>query len=142
MARPRLLLLDEPMAGVNPALVDQIGEHIVTLKAGNGITVLMVEHNLGVVERICDHVIVMAEGRTLATGRMSRAAREHRGRPRLSGRRRSMPVLTAEGSPPGTAGSPIIRDVSLTAEAGDDHDHRRTRTAPASPPSPRRCAGC
>ena len=70
MARPRVLLLDEPMAGVNPVLVDQIGEHILKLKA-DGITVLMIEHNLGVVERICDHVIVMAEGRTLATGRMS-----------------------------------------------------------------------
>ena len=70
MAKPRVLLLDEPMAGVNPALVDQIGDHILKLKA-DGITVLMIEHNLGVVERICDHVIVMAEGRTLATGRMS-----------------------------------------------------------------------
>lgn len=70
MARPRVLLLDEPMAGVNPVLVDQIGEHILKLKT-DGITVLMIEHNLGVVERMCDHVIVMAEGRTLATGRMS-----------------------------------------------------------------------
>lgn len=70
MARPKILLLDEPMAGVNPALVDQIGHHILKLKT-DGITVLMIEHNLGVVERICDHVIVMAEGRTLATGRMS-----------------------------------------------------------------------
>ncbi|MGB9183967.1 MAG: ABC transporter ATP-binding protein [Solirubrobacteraceae bacterium] len=70
MAEPKVLLLDEPMAGVNPALVEQIGEHILKLKS-DGITVLMIEHNLGVVERICDHVIVMAEGRTLATGRMS-----------------------------------------------------------------------
>ncbi len=70
MARPKVLLLDEPMAGVNPALVDQIGEHILRLKS-SGITVLMIEHNLGVVERICDHVIVMSEGRTLAAGRMS-----------------------------------------------------------------------
>ena len=70
MARPKILLLDEPMAGVNPALVDQIGDHIRKLRS-DGITVLMIEHNLGVVERLCDHVIVMAEGRTLATGRMS-----------------------------------------------------------------------
>lgn len=70
MAGPKVLRLDEPMAGVNPALVEQIGEHILRLKS-DGITVLMIEHNLGVVERICDHVIVMAEGRTLATGRMS-----------------------------------------------------------------------
>ena len=70
MAAPRVLLLDEPMAGINPALIDRIGEHITAL-AAEGITVLMVEHNLGVVERICDHVIVMAEGATLATGLMS-----------------------------------------------------------------------
>jgi ABC-type branched-subunit amino acid transport system ATPase component len=70
MARPRVLLLDEPMAGINPALIEQIGDHILALRH-RGVTVLMVEHNLGVVERICDHVIVMAEGRTLATGLMS-----------------------------------------------------------------------
>jgi ABC-type branched-subunit amino acid transport system ATPase component len=70
MAAPRVLLLDEPMAGINPALIDRIGAHITSL-AADGITVLMVEHNLGVVERICDHVIVMAEGTTLATGLMS-----------------------------------------------------------------------
>lgn len=69
MAGPRVLLLDEPMAGVNPALIDRIGEHILRLRE-QGVTVLMVEHNLGVVERICDLVIVMAEGATLATGTM------------------------------------------------------------------------
>lgn len=69
MAGPRVLLLDEPMAGINPALIDKIGEHILALR-DQGVTVLMVEHNLGVVERICDLVIVMAEGATLATGTM------------------------------------------------------------------------
>lgn len=70
MAQPAVLLLDEPMAGVNPVLIDRIGEHILDLRR-NGVTVLMVEHNLSVVEKICDHVIVLAEGRTLATGQMS-----------------------------------------------------------------------
>lgn len=70
MTEPSILLLDEPMAGVNPVLIDRIGEHILDLQK-EGVTVLMVEHNLGVVERICDHVIVLAEGRTLATGLMS-----------------------------------------------------------------------
>ena len=70
MASPQILLLDEPMAGVNPALIEKIGGYIVDLKAG-GMTILMVEHNLNVVEKICDHVIVLAEGRTLATGRLS-----------------------------------------------------------------------
>lgn len=70
MASPRVLVLDEPMAGINPALIDKIGEHIMALRDA-GVTVLMVEHNLGVVDRICDHVIVLAEGATLATGLMS-----------------------------------------------------------------------
>ena len=70
MANPAILLLDEPMAGVNPALIDQIGEYIIDLK-NQGMTILMIEHNLNIVEKICDHVIVLAEGRTLATGRLS-----------------------------------------------------------------------
>jgi ABC-type branched-subunit amino acid transport system ATPase component len=70
MASPRILLLDEPMAGVNPALIELIGGYILDLKR-SGVTVLMVEHNLNVVEQICDYVIVLAEGRTLATGRLS-----------------------------------------------------------------------
>lgn len=70
MASPKILLLDEPMAGVNPALIERIGNYIINLKR-DGVTVLMVEHNLNVVEKICDHVIVLAEGRTLAEGRLS-----------------------------------------------------------------------
>jgi ABC-type branched-subunit amino acid transport system ATPase component len=70
MAEPKILLLDEPMAGVNPALIELIGGYILDLKQ-NGVTVLMIEHNLNVVEQICDYVIVLAEGRTLATGRLS-----------------------------------------------------------------------
>jgi ABC-type branched-subunit amino acid transport system ATPase component len=69
MSSPKILLLDEPMAGVNPALVDRICGYIFDLKR-QGVTVLMIEHNLNVVEQICDHVIVLAEGRTLATGRL------------------------------------------------------------------------
>lgn len=70
MASPSLFLLDEPMAGVNPALIERIGGYILDMKR-QGMTVLMIEHNLNVVEKICDNVIVLAEGRTLATGRLS-----------------------------------------------------------------------
>ena len=70
MANPVILLLDEPMAGVNPALIEKIGEYIIDLKE-QGMTILMVEHNLNIVEKICDYVIVLAEGKTLATGRLS-----------------------------------------------------------------------
>jgi ABC-type branched-subunit amino acid transport system ATPase component len=70
MAEPSLLILDEPMAGVNPALIQVLAQHIVSLGEG-GITFLMIEHNLNIVEQMCDYVVVMAEGRTLATGTMA-----------------------------------------------------------------------
>jgi len=68
--KPRLLLLDEPMAGVNPALISQLTDYIAALK-GEGLTVVMVEHEMGTVERLCDPVIVMAQGRVLAEGSMA-----------------------------------------------------------------------
>lgn len=70
MARPRLLLLDEPMAGVNPALMTIIEDHIREIHK-RGVSFLIVEHNLSVVDRLCDPVVVMAEGRTLAVGSMA-----------------------------------------------------------------------
>ena len=70
MAQPRILLLDEPMAGVNPTLRLTIEEHLKRLRDG-GLTMLMIEHELGSVERVCDSVIVMAQGKLLATGTMA-----------------------------------------------------------------------
>ena len=70
MARPRLVVLDEPQSGVNPVLAERMGEGIKQLVA-SGITVVMVEHNLEFVERLCDPVIVMALGRPIATGSMA-----------------------------------------------------------------------
>lgn len=70
MAEPKLLLLDEPMAGVNPTLIQRIVKHIRELR-GSGITFLIVEHNLDVVDQMCDHVVVMALGSTLASGLLS-----------------------------------------------------------------------
>jgi ABC-type branched-subunit amino acid transport system ATPase component len=69
MASPRVLLLDEPLAGVAPMLRDTITEHLMRLR-GAGMTMLMVEHELGAVDRCCDSVIVMAQGRVLAEGSM------------------------------------------------------------------------
>jgi ABC-type branched-subunit amino acid transport system ATPase component len=70
MARPRLVLLDEPQSGVNPVLGNRMGEGIKQMVAA-GITVVMVEHNLEFVERLCDSVIVMALGAPIATGSMA-----------------------------------------------------------------------
>ena len=67
MAEPRMILFDEPAAGVNPTLAEEIGDHLIAL-ARDGLTVLIVEHDMALIERICDRVIVMAQGRTLAEG--------------------------------------------------------------------------
>jgi len=70
MANPVLLLLDEPMAGVNPSLARRIEQHLAEL-AGEGLAMLMIEHELAVVERLCDPVIVMAQGRVISQGTMA-----------------------------------------------------------------------
>jgi len=69
MANAEMLLLDEPMAGVNPALADRLIEHLRELNR-QGLTCLIVEHELGIVERLSDTVVVMAQGRLLAEGSM------------------------------------------------------------------------
>jgi branched-chain amino acid transport system ATP-binding protein len=67
MAAPKLILLDEPAAGVNPALLELIVDRIATLN-GQGTTFLIIEHNMDVVMRLCDPVICMAQGRILVEG--------------------------------------------------------------------------
>jgi neutral amino acid transport system ATP-binding protein len=68
MAEPRILLLDEPMAGVSPTLRVELLEHILALRERDGITLLIVEHDLDFVMRASDRVIVMNDGRVIADG--------------------------------------------------------------------------
>jgi neutral amino acid transport system ATP-binding protein len=68
MAEPRVMLLDEPMAGVNPALGAQLLEHILELRERAGITFLLVEHDLDLVTRASDRVIVMSDGAVISEG--------------------------------------------------------------------------
>ena len=67
MTNPKLILLDEPAAGVNPALIDRICEHIVEWNQ-QGISFLVIEHNMDVIMNLCDRVWVLAEGTNLAEG--------------------------------------------------------------------------
>ena len=67
MTNPRLVMLDEPMAGVNPALKQNLLEHIRGLR-DDGMTVLFVEHDMDMVNDVSDWVIVMAEGCVIAEG--------------------------------------------------------------------------
>jgi ABC-type branched-subunit amino acid transport system ATPase component len=75
MAKPRLLLLDEPMAGVSPAIRGDLAEHLLEV-ARSGIAIVLVEHELQFVEHVCGHVLVLAQGKVIGEGQMS-ALREH-----------------------------------------------------------------
>ncbi len=135
MAEPKLMVLDEPFAGVNPALVELLEGHIRKLRDG-GITFVMVEHNLNVVERICDHVVVMAEGRTLATGRLSELRRNEEVITAYLGSamthhvqvgavevvakdvKRGEPILSATAVTAGYSKVPVVQQVDIEAEPG------------------------
>ncbi|MGL5871574.1 MAG: ABC transporter ATP-binding protein [Xenococcaceae cyanobacterium] len=67
MTEPKLILLDEPAAGVNPTLIEQICQHIVNWNR-QGISFLIIEHNMDVIMSLCDRVWVLAEGSNLADG--------------------------------------------------------------------------
>jgi ABC-type branched-subunit amino acid transport system ATPase component len=86
MAEPRMILLDEPMAGVNPTLASEIAEHLVALNQA-GITICLIEHDMALIRELCDPVIVMAEGRTLTTGSFTEVAADRRVQEAYLGRR-------------------------------------------------------
>ena len=78
MADPELLLLDEPGAGVNPTLMKELMRHIQWLATERGVTILLIEHDMDLVMSLCNPVIVMAEGWTLAVGTPDDIRRDRR----------------------------------------------------------------
>jgi len=78
MAQPRMILLDEPVAGVNPTLASEIAERIRQLRDEDDLTFLIVEHDMDIVARICDPVIVMSNGATLMQGSFDEIASDTR----------------------------------------------------------------
>jgi branched-chain amino acid transport system ATP-binding protein len=87
MARPRLILLDEPVAGVNPSLTREIATHLRAL-VDEGLTILLIEHHMDTIAQLCDHVVVLAEGRNLAEGSFAALAQDHVVQEAYMGRRR------------------------------------------------------
>jgi branched-chain amino acid transport system ATP-binding protein/neutral amino acid transport system ATP-binding protein len=73
MAHPQIILLDEPVTGVNPSLAREIAEHLRRL-VDEGLTVLLIEHHMDTIAALCDHVVVLAEGRNLAEGTFAELA--------------------------------------------------------------------
>ena len=67
MSGPKLILLDEPTAGINPTLIEQICGHIINWNK-QGISFLIIEHNMDVIMSLCNHIWVLAEGSNLADG--------------------------------------------------------------------------
>ena len=68
MPAPRLVLLDEPCAGVNPSLVDQLHDLLVQLNKTQGGSFVVIEHNMDFIMKLCPHVVCMVEGKMLAEG--------------------------------------------------------------------------
>jgi branched-chain amino acid transport system ATP-binding protein len=75
MSDPRMILLDEPGAGVNPALLDVIIDRIAAINR-SGVTFFIIEHNMDLVSRLCRHVFVMSAGELLFEGSPQAAARD------------------------------------------------------------------
>ncbi|GLR89497.1 ABC transporter ATP-binding protein [Bradyrhizobium iriomotense] len=67
MRDPQMLLLDEPMAGVNPSLIRDIGDRLISI-AEDGVTIVLIEHQMDLIARLCQHVIVLADGRRMIEG--------------------------------------------------------------------------
>ena len=123
MAEPRLVLLDEPTAGVNPTLQNEIGERLLELPR-RGITVLLIEHDMGFIARLCDPVIVMAEGQVLTQGTFDEVRADHRRAGGLSraasGMRRGMSLLEIAGLRGGyAAADEIVKGADLAVAAGE-----------------------
>jgi branched-chain amino acid transport system ATP-binding protein/neutral amino acid transport system ATP-binding protein len=87
MTDPKLILLDEPIAGINPTLANELADHLRALR-GEGITFLVIEHQMDMIARLCDPVIVMAEGRRLVEGSFAEVAADPRVQEAYMGRRR------------------------------------------------------
>jgi branched-chain amino acid transport system ATP-binding protein/neutral amino acid transport system ATP-binding protein len=87
MAAPRMILLDEPVAGVNPTLAAEIAHHLRVLR-DEGMTFLVIEHHMDIVAQLCDPVVVMAEGRVLIEGSFAEVAADPAVQEAYMGRRR------------------------------------------------------
>jgi ABC-type branched-subunit amino acid transport system ATPase component len=89
MGRPQLILLDEPVAGVNPSLTREIAAHLRSL-VDDGLSVLLIEHHMDTIAQLCDHVVVLAEGRNLAEGSFDAVSRNDAVQEAYMGRKRTV----------------------------------------------------
>ena len=123
---PVLLLLDEPAAGLRHMEKRELAQTLTRLKE-EGLTILLVEHDMSFVMGLTDHLVVVDFGTKIAEGRARRGARQP-GRDRGLSRRRGMsaPILVLEGVSVAYGKVEAVRDVSLSHAAGQ-HRHRDRR---------------
>ncbi|HEY1294748.1 MAG TPA: ABC transporter ATP-binding protein [Chloroflexota bacterium] len=95
MTRPRMILLDEPMAGVAPTLALQLLEHILELQASRGTTFLVIEHDMEAIMAISERVVVMDEGRVIAIGSATEIQQNERVIEAYLGRREAEPAAVS-----------------------------------------------
>jgi branched-chain amino acid transport system ATP-binding protein len=76
MPEPKVILLDEPMAGVNPVLIERMMENVRTANRVSGITFVVVEHNLDALRALCDRLVVLSRGQVIADGAPEDVVRE------------------------------------------------------------------
>ena len=121
VAEPRLILLDEPAAGVNPVLLETLVDRIVRLNR-RGVTFLVIEHNLDLVMAVCRPIVVMAQGKLIYHGDAAgvragsaRARRVSRGRAGVSERQLEVQDLVAGY----VRGLPVVHGVSLEVDRGE-----------------------
>ena len=111
-----MMLLDEPTAGMAHGDVDRIVELIRRVRGGR--TILMVEHNLSVVEGLCDTITVLTRGRVLAEGDYADGVEQPRSDRRLSGQRRT-PMLEVKGLNAWYGESHILHGVDFDVREGE-----------------------
>ena len=118
MTGPRMLLLDEPMAGINPTLGRRLLEHIQRLREERDVTFLFIEHDMEVVMGHSDRVIVMAEGRVIADGSPEEVRTDQRVIDAYLGSKRV--ILSTEGLVAGYVPEvDILNGVSIAVDEGE-----------------------
>jgi ABC-type branched-subunit amino acid transport system ATPase component len=118
MTRPTMVLLDEPMAGVAPALAIQLLQHIIELRERDGTTILVIEHDMDAVMAICDRIVVMDEGAIIAEGSPTDIQTNERVIAAYLGTHAQ--TLTADGSP-----SPIAMGETPPPSQGEAREGAR-----------------
>lgn len=98
MSDPQLVLLDEPGAGINPTLMKELMAHVRELREERGITFVVIEHDMDLVARLCDRVIVMSDGKRLLEGDPDAVRRDERVLEAYLGKRHSPVKLASVGT--------------------------------------------